>query len=291
MHTYKTLFAMMHENFFPFVKSKNKLIIDHDDLCSDPLTKSDILSKIFQSVFINEDISTMPRLSSSAYPTMSHSNIHTSGVENLLRNLNPYKAAGPDAIPAHLLRELSAEVAPASTFAPQMSLDTGKIPDDLRMAIVPVYERGNKCSEEKYRPVSMTFTCSKVMEHIMFSNIMQHLDKNSILMEAQHGFRKNNSCEIRIITIIEDMACNLSNSTQIDAPYLNFAKAFDNVPRQRLLLKLEYHSIRSNTSQWIGSFSYNMKQCVIVECVSSNVVPVTLVFHKVLCFLCFSYLY
>ena len=70
---------------------------------------------------------------------MSHITIHTSGVENLLRNLNPHKATGHDAIPAHLLCELSAEVAPAFTFVFQMSLDTGHIPIDSRMAhIVPV---------------------------------------------------------------------------------------------------------------------------------------------------------
>ena len=90
--------------------------------------------KHLQSVFTNEDISTMPRPNSNSYPTMSHSTIHTSGVENLLRNPNPHKATGPDAIPAHLLCELSAEVAPALTFVFQMSLDTGQIPDDWRMA-------------------------------------------------------------------------------------------------------------------------------------------------------------
>ena len=68
----------------------------------------------------------MPRLNSS-YPTMPQFTIHTSGVENLFRNLNPRKATGPDAIPAHLLYELSAEVAPALSFVFKMSLDTGQM--------------------------------------------------------------------------------------------------------------------------------------------------------------------
>ena len=72
-----------------------------------------------------------------------------------------------------------------------MSLDTGQIPDDWRMAyVVPVYKIGDKLSAENYRTVSIASICSKVMEHILFSNIMQHLDKNSILMDAQHGFRQ-----------------------------------------------------------------------------------------------------
>ena len=86
----------------------------------------------------------MPMLSRSSLLTMSHIANNSSGVENLLRNLNPHKATGPDAIPAHLLYELCAEVAPALTFVFQMSLDTGQIPDDWCMAyVVPVYKRGD----------------------------------------------------------------------------------------------------------------------------------------------------
>ena len=73
---------------------------------------------------------------------MSHITIDTSGVENLLRNLNPHKATGPDAIPANNLCELSAEAAPVLTFVLQMSMGTGQIPDDWHMAyVVPVYKR------------------------------------------------------------------------------------------------------------------------------------------------------
>ena len=71
------------------------------------------------------------------------------------------------------------------------------------------------------------------------------------------------------------MACNLSKSTQSDTVFQYFAKAFDNVPHQRLLLKLEYYGIRSNTLQGIGSSHSNRKQCDTVEGVSNNVVLVT----------------
>ena len=90
-------FAMIQEEIIKkiaFVKSKKTdasgvvlLYDDQDDPCDDPITKSNIISKHFSSVSINKDISTMPRLSMSSYPTMSHITIDTSGVENLLRKL------------------------------------------------------------------------------------------------------------------------------------------------------------------------------------------------------------
>ena len=70
------------------------------------------------------------------------------------------------------------------------------------------------------------------------------------------------------------MTCSVSNGGQIDADFLDFVKAFDNMAHQ-CLLTLEYYGIRSNSLQWAGSFLSNRKQCVIVEVVPSNVVPVT----------------
>ena len=69
----------------------------------DLLTKLNISIKHLQSVSNNDDVSTMPRLSRSSYPTMSHITIDTSGVENLLRNYIPHEDTGPDAILAILL--------------------------------------------------------------------------------------------------------------------------------------------------------------------------------------------
>ena len=78
-----------------FVKSKKQdasgvtpLYNGQDDPCSDPLANSHSLGKHFKSVYTNEDLSTMPRLSLSSHPTMFHITIHTSGVKNLLINLN-----------------------------------------------------------------------------------------------------------------------------------------------------------------------------------------------------------
>ena len=107
--------------------------------------------------------------------------------------------------------------------------------------VAPVYKKDDRCSAKNHRPVTITSICSYVVEHIFFSNIMQHLDKNYVFMDAQHEFRKKHSYKTQLMTIIEDMACNLSFSTQINAIFLDFAKAFDIVPHQRLLLKLEYH--------------------------------------------------
>ena len=70
---------------------------------------------------------------------------------------------------------------------------------------------------------------------------MEHYDNDNILTEAQDGFRPGHSCESQLITIIADLVKCLDNREEVDAVILDFSKAFDRVPRQRLLLKLHHY--------------------------------------------------
>ena len=47
---------------------------------------------------------------------------------------------------------------------------------------------------------------------------------------------------------LEDLAKNLDHGKQSDINLLDFAKAFDNVPHQRLLLKLSYYAYRTQST-------------------------------------------
>jgi len=66
---------------------------------------------------------------------------------------------------------------------------------------------------------------------------MNHLNANNILIENQHGFRAGHSCATRLITLTEDILHALDQRKQVDIIPLNFVKAFDTVPHQRLLMK------------------------------------------------------
>ena len=103
------------------------------------------------------------------------------------------------------------------------------------------------------------------MEHILFRHIMSHLEKYNILSDFQHGFRSNHSCESQLIITIEDLARNLDNSLQTDLQILDFQKAFDTVPHQRLLKKLDHYGIRGSIWKWIQNWLMNRTQKVVVD--------------------------
>ena len=115
------------------------------------------------------------------------------------------------------------------------SLDTGKLPLSWSRAnIAPIFKKGDRSLAANYRPISLTSICCKILEHIIFTNIMNHFECNSVLTDRQHGFRSKHSRESQLIITTHDLAQSVNNKLQVDMLILDFSKAFDAVPHNRL---------------------------------------------------------
>ena len=68
------------------------------------------------------------------------------------------------------------------------------------------FEKGDSSLACIYRSVSLTCVPFKLLEHIVCSNIMAHLDEHKLLSDKQHAFRKWHSCETQLATVINDWA-------------------------------------------------------------------------------------
>ena len=127
---------------------------------------------------------------------------------------------------------------------------------------------------ENYRPISLTSVSSKILEHIIHSNIMDHLELHSLLNDNQHGFRQKRSCETQLIITVNDFSRCLNRQEQVDAVLLDFSKAFDKVDHKILLSKLARLGIGDSLCQWICAFLSGRSQSVLVEGASSKSSPV-----------------
>ena len=98
------------------------------------------------------------------------------------------------------------------------------------------------------------------MEHIVLSHMWKHLNINNIILPHQHGFRSGLSCETQLVEAVHDWAASMNKCHQSDLILLDFSKAFDCVPHQRLLHKLHYYGISGPTLYWVQSFLSNRTQ-------------------------------
>ena len=140
--------------------------------------------------------------------------------------------------------------------------------------IVPIYKKGKKSDPNNYRPVSLTSTVSKIMKTILRDEIVSLLEGNNLISPDHHEFRSGRSCITQLMESIHDWIDSLERKQPVDVVYLEYKKAFDSVPHERLLVKLHAYGIRGNLLQWIKSFLTNRKQRVVINGKSSNLAPV-----------------
>jgi retron-type reverse transcriptase len=109
----------------------------------------------------------------------------------------------------------------------------------------------------------------------MLSYLSKIWDKMDWLFDGQHGFRPEYSCESQAITVFQDMADSLDNGGRIDAIIIDFAKAFDLVPHDRLLTKIAAAGLNSRVVVWLREFILGCAQRVRVGGQLSEEVRVT----------------
>ena len=106
-------------------------------------------------------------------------------------------------------------------------------------------------------------------------SIMNHLEENKLLCDNQHGFRKMHSCESQLIQFVDELAKSLVGGRQVDVAVMDFSKALDKVPHQRLLRKLEFYGIGGSSLVWIEDILTGRTQQVVIDSEFSVVAPVT----------------
>ena len=165
-----------------------------------------------------------------------------------------------------VLKTLADDVAPALAQIFQVSLDTGKLPQDwLSANVTCAFKKGDRHDPPNYRPISLTSVSCKILEHIIHTHIMSHLESHNILTKLNHGFRAGYSTETQLITTVQDLLTSFDLGKQIDIAILDFSKAFDTVPHDRLLLKLHKYGIRGPIHDWLTSFLTERNMQVVVE--------------------------
>ena len=269
-----------HKRFWSYIKKLRRnhsnitTLCVHDKILTSSSDKANALNQQFLSVFTQEN-SDIPTLPSNQYPDTDNIDFTSNGIKCILENLDSSKSADPDSIPTRILKLCATEISPILQIILSQSFKEGILPSDwLQGNVIPIYKKGDPTVPANYRPISLTSVCCKVMEHVIYHSIMSHLEQNNILNPLQHGFRSGHSCITQLLTMIEELAKSLDDRKQVDVLFLDFAKAFDTVPHQRLLLNLQSYGITGRTHHWVTQWLTKRTQRVVINGTESDYVHV-----------------
>ncbi len=183
-----------------------------------------------------------------------------------LKSIKSHSCPGPDKILPVLLRNCSHLLSFPLYIIMKQSFRLSELPKDWKIAyITPIHKNGNRLNAENYRPISLTSPVVKIMESIIVEHLDNFLNKFAIIPREQFGFRKGRSVESNLLACLNDWSLAADNLKSIDVIYLDFAKAFDKVPLNLLMLKLKAYGVSGLLLAWIQSFLTNRKFCVRVS--------------------------
>ncbi|XP_071504566.1 serine/threonine-protein kinase 31-like [Diadema antillarum] len=272
------------KKFFAFVRSKRNsstpvLVIDGHVLTKPQDIAAQFLSSFQKSFTDSLDLPSSPLECHCPIPPLESVEITVGDVYKRLVSLNPSKAPGPDGLYPVLLKETALVSCGILHHIFSMSLRLGSVPSSWKCAhITPIFKAGDRSSPENYRPVALTSIASKLLESLVVNSIDRHVGLHCPITPLQHGFTRGKSCVTQVLHLTNEWLHSMDgpHSCLVDALFLDFKRAFDKMPHDRLLRKLLLqYNITGNLWLWIKSLMCCRKQRVMYRGVYSDWAPVT----------------
>ena len=91
----------------------------------------------------------------------------------------------------------------------------------------------------------------KLLQMLFKDHVVDFLVTHKLLNSSQRGYLKARPCLTNMLCFLEEITKWIDEGSPVDIIYLDFQKAFDKVPHQRLLLKLKAYGIGVSIIDWI----------------------------------------
>ena len=274
------------KSFYAYVRSKQNVrdrVGPLEDNAGNKITQgilmAEELNMHFSSVFTREDTSSLPvpetKFEGSEGERLGQLVVTPEVVANKINNMKENKSPGVDGIAPKILKETVEQICTPLAHVFNMSLQEGIVPLEWKEAnIIPLFKKGSRNKSVNYRPVSLTSVICKVLETIIRDHMMDFLIKHKLINPSQHGFLKARSCLTNLLCFFEEITKWVDEGSPVDVIYLDFQKAFDKVPHQRLILKLKSHGMGNSIINWIEQWLKDRRQRVVVDGEVSSWKPV-----------------
>ena len=114
-----------------------------------------------------------------------------------------------------LLKNIKYQISEPLSHLFSLSVSTGVFPSKLKTSkTIPIFKAGDHTCCDNYRPISLLSSISKILEKVVATNLVNHLEINNLLFENQFGFLRGRSTlhNITILTSKISQALNEKSS-------------------------------------------------------------------------------
>ena len=160
-----------------------------------------------------------------------------------------------DEIPPVVLKHLPDNIINALTYIFNPSHCQGKFATAFTHAkVVPIHKKGDVQNLNKYRPISLLSSFSKILEKIVYKRLYSFFDRFNLFSISQFGFRRGHSTSYANCLLVGKVAAAFEKKLCTIGIFLDLSIAFDIINHKILLHKLNHNDLRGTALNWFVSY-------------------------------------
>ena len=203
--------------------------------------------------------------------------VHPNEVLQIVTSMKNSKSTGLDNVDTASIKLVINDILPALTHIVNLSLSTLVFPGAWKVAkVIPLLKKGDPLDPSNYRPVALLPILSKIMERVVFKQVVGYVENNGLLHPSHHGSRARHSTCTAMIEMYDNWVNSIERDELAGVMMLDLSAAFDLVDHSLLLKKLELMGFDKRVVVWFWSYLSGRTQCVYIDGKLSDVraVPV-----------------
>ncbi|CAJ1061240.1 RNA-directed DNA polymerase from mobile element jockey [Xyrichtys novacula] len=197
-------------------------------------------------------------------------------LKDIVSHMKP-SGSPADAIPPRLFKEVLATIGPNVLNIVNCSLSSGTVPRDFKHAVVrPLLKKTgldpSLCAN--FRPISNLPYLSKILEKVVYNQLLPFLEDNGITELFQSGFKALHSTESALLKVSNDILMTTDSGKFVVLVLLDLSAAFDTVDHSILISRLEHCvGIKGVALDWFRSYLRDRSFCVQIDNSASSTAP------------------
>ena len=198
-------------------------------------------------------------------PKFKFTKANPDNICQVIKDMKSHTSMGIDNIPPRLLIMAADIIAdPLTDLINATMLEESIFPDaEKRASVTPVFKKDDKLLKTNYRPICVLNVFSNVFERFLLNQMLAFID--NVMSSLLSAYRSKYSTQHVLLRLIEQWRTFLDNDRLVGAILMDLSKAFDCLPHDLLIAKLDAYGLEQNSLILLMSYLKDHRQSVKIK--------------------------
>lgn len=169
-----------------------------------------------------------------------------------------------DGLSLAYFQDMFRQIAPFFTELFNLSITSCTYPTLWKQSvIVPHNKKSAPDSPNDTRPVANIPHFAKVFDTLLVGQVVDYLERESLIVPQQSGFRSDYSTQTALLKITNDVRKGAEEGLVTVLLLFDYKQAFDKISHELLLIKLKCYGFANETIAWFHSYLSGRSQAVV----------------------------